>query len=109
VQAIERSHGEDSDLAAEATAYAADAYVQLGRLDPALAEYAHALGLMGPDYGEPGFKADTEFSLARALRKAKREPERAVELAQDARVYYAAQGDDGAKELKRIDAWLGGR
>jgi tetratricopeptide (TPR) repeat protein len=108
VRAIATSQGDDSDLAAEPEALAGDAYVALGRLDQAVRAYEHALALMGADFAEADVEADTEFSLARALRRAKRAPERASKLAQAARAYYAAQGADGAEELARIDAWLGG-
>jgi tetratricopeptide (TPR) repeat protein len=108
VRAIQASQGKDSDLAGEPQAYVGDTLVALGRVEDAIAAYERALTLMGPDYEDRGFKADTEFSLARALRTAKRDPGRAEALARSARAYYAGPVEGAAEARSRIDAWLAG-
>ncbi len=49
--------------------------------------------------------ADIRFSLARALRAAKRDPERVAQLAAQARTAYLANRGRAAHSLDELDAW----
>jgi hypothetical protein len=84
-------------------------YLELGRA-------AEAVRLLEPVVAElerPGHiavnVAESRFTLARALRRAKLAPERARALALEARAGYAALGDGMAGEVDEIDAWLRGK
>jgi tetratricopeptide (TPR) repeat protein len=54
----------------------------------------------------PEALAETRFALARALRQARRDRERAGRLAEQARDAYAALGPRGAADGRRVEAWL---
>jgi tetratricopeptide (TPR) repeat protein/predicted Ser/Thr protein kinase len=84
-----------------------DAYVDVGRSADALAllDRGEKMFAEKPD---PLARAHLDFCLARALRGAKREPDRAVRLAQAARDKLAGEGEQERAYVERIDRFLAG-
>lgn len=82
-----------------------DAYVDVGRSVEALALLDRA-GKMLDEKPDALARAHLDFCLARALRGAKRDPERALRLARAARDKLAGEGDQERAYVERIDRFL---
>jgi tetratricopeptide (TPR) repeat protein/predicted Ser/Thr protein kinase len=109
VRAIEASQSKTSPLLARHLVGMADAYVALKRPALAIPAYERALTVIGTDANDAYYRCEIEFSLAKALVGARRERERALELARGARAHFAAAGASGASDLAEVDAWLAAR
>ncbi len=84
------------------------AHLELGRFQQALPMLERACAIREDKVTDSVQLGEVHFALARALRAAGREPERARALAIRARAEYAqsAPGPAVARELAKIDAWL---
>jgi tetratricopeptide (TPR) repeat protein len=85
------------------------ACLELGRLEEALPLLERAAAIREKDGGKAVQRGEVHVALARALRAAQRQPVRAQALAVLARSEYAqaVPGRIVARELAKIDAWLG--
>ena len=95
------SLGPDHHYVAYALTGLGQCYTKLGKLDAAITHLERGLRLRSQQSDSP-FLAESRFSLARAL--ARREPARALELANQALTSYAAAGDGDSKA--EIQSWL---
>jgi hypothetical protein len=75
----------------------------------AIRELERALALHLANPGDLTELADVKWSLARALRAARRDPERSTLLAGEARASYASLGEAHAWRREVIDGWLASR
>jgi eukaryotic-like serine/threonine-protein kinase len=98
--------------------YVASLLVILGKIEldrgkpvEALAPLERATTLYAKE-GEPSWRADARFGLARALWQSGRDRERALSLGRQARADYFAIGEPEKAQLREVDHWLarnGGR
>ncbi|HKA88633.1 MAG TPA: serine/threonine-protein kinase [Haliangiales bacterium] len=82
-----------------------DAYVDVGRSGDALALLDRAEKLL-EEKPDPLARAHLDFCLARALRAARRDPDRALRLARAARDKLAGEGVQERGYVERIDRFL---
>ena len=83
------------------------ALIGLERPGEAVDVLERALAVRAPGEVDPVELAHTRFALGRALRGARRSPERAQRLVLDARAVFVAAGARAQRERARVDAWLG--
>ncbi len=72
----------------------------------ALPPLERLLALQLADGTDPTGVAMTRFALARALRLASRDPARGRKLAEEARARFKEEGEEAAKDLAAVTAWL---
>jgi len=81
-------------------------YLDLHLARKAIAPLERSLSLGEKMPGGRVFLANTRFALARALKDAGRDLERALQLASLAHDTYAADGDQSRGQLAEVNAWL---
>ncbi|HEX6834930.1 MAG TPA: tetratricopeptide repeat protein, partial [Polyangia bacterium] len=101
LRATEASQGAKSPLVARPLNNIAEAAIALHQPARAIAAYERALTLSSD---EDPLHAGVAFELAKLLRPSA--PARAKELATKARALFVAQGEPGAPDVAKVDAWL---
>ena len=101
----ERAHGKDYPLLAYPLSAQGRCLLASGKAAAALAPLERALAIHALHQGEPGERAATEFALAQALWRLRRERGRAVGLAGRARAGYRSLAGSQA-ELGEVEAWM---
>jgi tetratricopeptide (TPR) repeat protein/predicted Ser/Thr protein kinase len=82
------------------------AYWQLGRPQEALVELERALEIRTKGETHPDATATTQFDIARALTAAKRDPQRARQLAKAAYDHFSTRGEVHEEILGKIEKWF---
>lgn len=80
--------------------------VEMGEAKRALGPLHRALEIRENAKVDPLYVAASQFGLAKGLRAAKADPERAAELGNAALGAYRAAGDSSAKDAEEVAAWL---
>jgi tetratricopeptide (TPR) repeat protein len=100
----EKELGADSPWLAHPLINLGHVELDLGDAEEAVRVSARAIQLLAGRDDE--LMAVARFNLARALRKAGKDPRRAKELAKEARAYYARRPGARPVDMKTIDDWL---
>jgi tetratricopeptide (TPR) repeat protein len=100
-----RLRGENDPELAEALVGIGGVYLDLQRAASAVAPLERALALLAQD-GDPGYRADAQFLLAKALTALGRDRERALALVREAQSAYRTNPDRYRSALRDVDAWL---
>jgi eukaryotic-like serine/threonine-protein kinase len=99
VAIVEKSFGRESPFMVSSLTTLGNASLALGDMKTGLAELERATALCGTDCAKID-RADVTFSLAKALRRAGRQPKRALALADEAAESYRALGDPRAESVQ---------
>lgn len=85
----------------------ATSLLAIGEAGEAARHLERALKIREETDAPPATVAATRFALAKALRQAGRDPERARRLAEQARELYREDSEHHREELTQVEAWLG--
>jgi tetratricopeptide (TPR) repeat protein len=99
-------HGEQSIQASVGKLLLGQCLTKLGRIDAALPRLERALELRRSLHAPPRSVAEASFGLAEALWNRPSERRRSLDLGQQALALYRDEGQTGADEAARVQAWL---